>query len=173
MKDMEIRGVGNLLGREQHGEIESIGLDYYSTMLNKAIEQRMGKSSQENEITIEINYNGFIPDSYVDNEQDKILIYKKISGIQSEEENKKKRAEIYDRFGSIPKELNTLLTLAEIKTLAKKFNILSLKERNELLEIEYSNTESIPIKKIMEIIKDNPTTLKINPKYKNSIFSKS
>ncbi|AYE36477.1 transcription-repair coupling factor [Borrelia turcica IST7] len=170
MKDMEIRGVGNLLGREQHGEIESIGLDYYSTMLNKAIEQRMGKSSQENEITIEINYNGFIPDSYVDNEQDKILIYKKISGIQSEEENKKIRAEIYDRFGSIPKELNTLLTLAEIKTLAKKFNILSLKERNELLEIEYSNTESIPIKKVMEIIKDNPTTLKINPKYQNSIF---
>ncbi|UER67777.1 transcription-repair coupling factor [Borrelia sp. BU AG58] len=170
MKDMEIRGVGNLLGREQHGEIESIGLDYYLTMLNRAIEVRMGKNTQENEITVEINYNGFIPDSYVDNEQDKMLIYKKISEIQSEEENKKIRAEIYDRFGSIPKELNVLLTLAEMKILAKKLNILSLKERNKLLEIEYLNTELIPVRKIMEIIKDNPTTLKINPECKNSVF---
>ena len=170
MKDMEIRGVGNLLGKEQHGEIESVGLDCYLGMLNKAIEHRMGRGSQENEIAVEINYNGFIPDSYTDNEQDKMLIYKKISGIQSEEENKKIRAEIYDQFGSIPKEINVLLTLAEMKILAKKLNILSLREKNELLEIEYLNTELIPVKKIMEIIKGNPNTLKINPEYKNSIF---
>ncbi|WP_445436081.1 transcription-repair coupling factor [Candidatus Borreliella tachyglossi] len=170
MKDMEIRGVGNLLGKEQHGEIESIGLDYYLTMLNKAIEKRMGKSSKENETIIEINYNGFIPDSYVDSEQDKILIYKKISGIQSEEENKKIRSEIHDRFGPIPQELNILLILSELKILAKRLNIASLKERNGLLEIEYVNIESIPTKKIMSIINANPTMLKINPKYKNSIF---
>lgn len=77
MKDMEIRGVGNLLGREQHGEIESIGLDCYLTMLNKAIEKKMGKISSEEEVDIEINHSGFIPDNYAKNEQDKILIYKK------------------------------------------------------------------------------------------------
>ncbi|AHH10805.1 Transcription-repair coupling factor [Borrelia coriaceae ATCC 43381] len=132
MKDMEIRGVGNLLGREQHGEIESIGLDYYLTMLNNAIEKRMGKNFKEDEINIEINYNGFIPDSYINNEQDKISIYKKISVIQSEEENNKIRAEIHDRFGTIPKELNTLLILSELKILAKKLNIASLKEKNRL-----------------------------------------
>ncbi|AHH14121.1 transcription-repair coupling factor [Borrelia hermsii] len=170
MKDMEIRGVGNLLGKEQHGEIESIGLDYYLTMLNKAIEKRMGKDSKEDKITIEINYNGFIPDSYVNNEQDKISIYKKISVIQSEEENNKIRAEIHDRFGPIPEELNTLLILSELKLLAKKLNITSLKERNGLLEIEYLDTNSIPVYRIMQIIKDNPTTLKINPEYKNSVF---
>ncbi|AAX17125.1 transcription-repair coupling factor [Borrelia hermsii] len=170
MKDMEIRGVGNLLGKEQHGEIESIGLDYYLTMLNKAIEKRMGKNSKEDEITIEINYNGFIPDSYVNNEQDKISIYKKISAIQSEEENNKIRAEIHDRFGSIPEELNTLLILSELKLLAKKLNITSLKEKNGLLEIEYLDIKSIPVYRIMQIIKDDPTTLKINPKDKKSVF---
>ncbi|WP_330730101.1 transcription-repair coupling factor [Borrelia turicatae] len=170
MKDMEIRGVGNLLGREQHGEIESIGLDYYLTMLNKAIEKRMGKNSKEDEITIEINYNGFIPDSYINNEQDKISIYKKISKVQNKEENNKIRTEIYDQFGPIPKELNNLLILSELKLLAKKLNITSLKEKNELLEIEYLNTKSIPAEKIMQIIKDNPTILKINPEYKNSVF---
>ncbi|BCR19563.1 Transcription-repair-coupling factor [Borrelia miyamotoi] len=171
IKDMEIRGVGNLLGREQHGEIESIGLDYYLKMLNKAIEKRMGsKNLKEDKVIIEINYNGFIPDSYVNNEQDKILIYKKISSIQSEEENNKIRDEIHDRFGSIPKELNNLFLLAGLKIIAKKLNIVSLKERNGLLEIEYLNIKSIPAEKIMQIIKDNPTIIKINPKYKNSIF---
>ncbi|AHH08594.1 transcription-repair coupling factor [Borrelia anserina] len=170
MKDMEIRGVGNLLGREQHGEIESIGLDYYLTMLNKAIEKRMGKNSKEDKITIEINYNGFIPDSYINSEQDKISIYKKIAAIQNEEENNKIRSEIYDRFGPIPKELNTLLMLSELKLLVKKLNIASLKERNGLLEIEYLNTSSIPVTKIIQIIKYNPTIMKINPEYKNSVF---
>ncbi|BCR22034.1 transcription-repair coupling factor [Borrelia sp. HM] len=170
IKDMEIRGVGNLLGREQHGEIESIGLDYYLTMLNKAIEKRMGKDSKENKVIIEINYNGFIPDNYVNNEQDKILIYKKISSIQSEEENSKVRDEIHDRFGSIPKEVNDLFILAELKILAQKLNIVSLKERNGLLEIEYSNIKNIPAEEIMQIIKENPNKIKINPEYKNSIF---
>ena len=170
IKDMEIRGVGNLLGREQHGEIESIGLDYYLTMLNKAIEKRMGKNSKEDKVIIEINYNGFIPDSYVNNEQDKILIYKKISSIQSEEENNKVRNEIHDRFGVIPKEVNDLFTLAELKMLAKKLNIISLKERNGSLEIEYLNMKNIPAEEIIQIIKENPNKIKINPKYKNSIF---
>ncbi|ACH94852.1 transcription-repair coupling factor [Borrelia recurrentis] len=170
MKDMEIRGVGNLLGREQHGEIESIGLDYYLTMLNKAIEKRMGKNSKKNEINIEINYNGFIPNSYINNEQHKISIYKKISAIQSEEENNKIRSEIYDRFGPIPNELNSLLILSELKLLAQKLNITSLKERNGLLEIEYLDINSIPAEKIMKIIKDNPNILKLNQEYQNSVF---
>ncbi|WP_024653421.1 transcription-repair coupling factor [Borrelia persica] len=170
MKDMEIRGVGNLLGREQHGEIESMGLDYYLTMLNKAIEKRMGKISKKNEINIEINYNGFIPDNYINNEKHKISIYKRISAIQSEEENNQIRAEIYDKFGPIPNELNTLFILSELKLLAKKLNITSLKERNGLLEIEYLDIDSIPVTRIMQIIKDNPTILKLNQEYKNSIF---
>ncbi len=133
MKDMEIRGVGNLLGREQHGEIESIGLDYYLTMLNKAIEKKMGKiSSDEEEVDIEINYSGFIPENYAKNEQDKILIYKKIFKIQTEEESKKIRSELHNDFGPIPEEINSLLMLAELKILAKDLNITKLKEKTGL-----------------------------------------
>ncbi len=169
MKDMEIRGVGNLLGREQHGEIESIGLDYYLTMLNKAIEKKMGKISSEEEVDIEINYSGFIPDNYIKNEQTKILIYKKIFEIQTEEESKKIRSEIHDNFG-LPKEINSLLMLAELKILAKKLNIIKIKETNKTLEIEYKNIESIPMEKIIEILQKHPNLLILNPSYQKSIF---
>ncbi len=171
MKDMEIRGVGNLLGREQHGEIESIGLDYYLTMLNKAIEKKMGKiSSDEEEVDIEINYSGFIPENYAKNEQDKILIYKKIFKIQTEEESKKIRSELHNDFGPIPEEINSLLMLAELKILAKDLNITKLKEKNRALEIEYKNIESIPMEKIIEILQKHPNLLILNPSYQKSIF---
>lgn len=171
MKDMEIRGVGNLLGREQHGEIESIGLDYYLTMLNKAIEKKMGKiSSDEEEVDIKINYSGFIPENYAKNEQDKILIYKKIFKIQTEEESKKIRSELHNDFGPIPEEINSLLMLAELKILAKDLNITKLKEKNRALEIEYKNIESIPMEKIIEILQKHPNLLILNPSYQKSIF---
>ncbi|WNY69736.1 transcription-repair coupling factor [Borreliella andersonii] len=171
MKDMEIRGVGNLLGKEQHGEIESIGLDYYLTMLNKAIEKKIGKiSSEEEEVDIEINYSGFIPENYAKNEQDKILIYKKIFKIQTEEESKKIRSELQDNFGPIPKEINSLLMLAELKILAKNLNIKKLKETNKALEIEYKNIESIPMEKVIEILQNHPNLLILNPSYQKSIF---
>ncbi|AFI31410.1 hypothetical protein Q7M_631 [Borrelia crocidurae str. Achema] len=128
------------------------------------------KIQKKNEINIEINYNGFIPNSYINNEQHKISIYKKISAIQSEEENNKIRSEIYDRFGPIPNELNSLLILSELKLLAQKLNITSLKEKNGLLEIEYLDINSIPAEKIIKIIKDNPNILKLNQEYQNSVF---
>ncbi len=174
MKDMEIRGAGNLLGRDQSGDVYSVGFDMYVRLLNDAVNRlTLQKDYQEQtEVLMELEYTGFIPDSYIINPQIKMEIYKKIAAVTNEQEFDAILGELSDRFGPIPDEVSSLLALAEIRIICKKLSISSIKERQGEVAVEFKQVSSISIDKILKLIKDNPNVIRLNQKLPNVIFIK-
>lgn len=155
MKDMEIRGTGNLLGREQSGQLASVGLDMYLRILDEAIAELMkeGEVEEHREVFLELDYSGFIPDSYISEPSIKFDIYKKISSITTDVQLQALRAELEDRFGVMPEVVNNLLYIAELKIICRKLRIQHLKERNGQVTVEFSKVKDISIDKVMELIR--------------------
>lgn len=128
MKDLEIRGAGNLLGQEQSGNIEAVGYDLYCKMLNDEIRRLSGEETvAEFSTSIELPLDAYIPDSYVKNEYLKLDLYKRISRCESREENDMIIEEVKDRFGTPPKVFDRLLEIAYLKALAHRAYISDIK----------------------------------------------
>lgn len=174
MKDMEIRGAGNLLGKDQSGDVYAVGFDLYMRLLNEAVSKLMAQKDYkiQNEVLMELEYTGYIPDSYVSNPQIKMEIYKNIASVTSDSEFEQVYLELEDRFGPIPDEVLSLLALAEIRILCNKLDICSIKERQGEVRIDFSNVSNININKIMKLIKDNPQSIRLNPIDSAAIFIK-
>ena len=174
MKDMEIRGAGNLLGRDQSGDVYSVGFDMYVRLLNEAVNRlTMQGDYQENpEVLMELEYTGFIPDSYIMNPQIKMEIYKKIAAVTDEQEFDAVLGELSDRFGPIPDEVSSLLALAEIRIICRTLSISSIKERQGEVAVEFRQTANLSIDKILRLIKDNPGVVRLNQQHPNVIFIK-
>jgi transcription-repair coupling factor (superfamily II helicase) len=127
MKDLEIRGAGNVLGADQSGHMEAVGYDLYCKMLNDAIKVQKGEAVEESfDTTIQLPFDAFIPADYVKNEFIKLDLYKRISQISSEEDYEDLIDEISDRFGELPKETVNLLDISLIKAHANKAYITSI-----------------------------------------------
>lgn len=139
LRDLEIRGAGNLLGAEQHGHIADIGYEMYSAMLERAINEEKAllnneKISENNEIDylkndvkISIDISANIPDKYISSSAVKIEMYQKLSNATDEEKLRDVTLELIDRFGDIPKEVQNLITIIEIRNMCKVLNITELK----------------------------------------------
>jgi len=173
MKDMEIRGAGNLLGRDQSGDVYSVGFDMYVRLLNDAVNRLTLQENYKNEeVLMELEYTGFIPDSYITNPQIKMEIYKKIAAITDSNEFDAVLSELSDRFGPIPDEVSSLLALAEIRILCKKLSVKSLRERQGEVKVEFMQVSNLSVDKILKLIKDNPDTIRLNAQLPNVIFIK-
>ena len=150
MKDLEIRGAGNLLGASQHGHMEAVGYDLYCKMLTEAIRMLKGENYQEGfETVLDVNVNAFIPSTYIPNEYQKLDVYKRIAGIENKEDESDMIDELVDRFGDIPQSVETLLRIARIKGVAHSCYLTEIVEKNQLLRFGiYHNapirTECIP-----------------------------
>ena len=170
MKDMEIRGAGNLLGRDQSGNVYSVGFDMYLRLLNEAVE-RLSASEYvpQSEVLMELEYTGFIPDSYIQNPEEKMEIYKKIAGITSREELDAVYGELLDRFGGVPDEVMSLLTLSEVRIIADSLFITSIKEKSGVTKIEFGKVGNIKIDRLMSLIKENPGTIRLDAAHPNMI----
>lgn len=134
MKDLEIRGAGDILGANQHGVINVVGVSHFMRMLNKAVEDlksgRAGVLSgaeEEPEVTIELPIPAFIPDDYIVNSRDKIAAYQKLAGVDSLEYLEEVREEMVRDFGKIPREVSNLFRIIELKVLAKKAGIVGVR----------------------------------------------
>ncbi len=174
MKDMEIRGAGNLLGRDQSGDVYSVGFDMYVRLLNEAVNRLTAQKDyqEQTETLMELEYTGFIPDSYISNPQIKMEIYKKIAAITDNNEFDAVLGEMSDRFGQIPDEVSSLLALAEIRIICKKLSISSLKEKQGEVKVEFKQFSNLSINKILKLIKDNPGAVRLNPQLPNALFIK-
>ena len=132
MRDLEIRGAGNLLGAEQHGHMEAVGYDLYCKMLNEAVKHLKGEMEEESyTTTIDLNVDAYIPTSYIPNEYQKLDIYKRIASIENEEEMDEMVEELIDRFGDIPKKVQQLLRIASVKAFAHSAYIISIEQKGE------------------------------------------
>ena len=172
MKDMEIRGAGNLLGKDQSGNVYSVGFDMYVRLLNDAVNRLTAQEDYQSpaEVLMELEYTGFIPDSYVQNPQTKMEIYKKIAGVQNAEELDSVYTEMTDRFGPVPEEVSSLLSLAQIRIICRKLNIASIKEHNGIAAIEFAKVSDISVNKVLRLIAESAGAVKLNPSKPNMIF---
>lgn len=121
MRDLEIRGAGNVLGAEQHGHMDAVGYDLYCKLLNQAVLALKGQEDQDKdefETAVEWDIDAYIPANYIKNEYQKLDIYKRVSAIENEEEELDMRDELIDRFGDIPRPVENLLTIAAVKSMA-------------------------------------------------------
>lgn len=144
MRDLEIRGAGNLLGEAQSGHMEAVGYDLYCKMLNEAVRQLKGGPEAESFTTmIDLNVDAYIPEYYIKNEYQKLDVYKRIAAIESEEELDDMTEELIDRFGDIPKKVQQLLAIASLKSLAHSVYVTAVEQKGE--EIRFTMYEKAKI----------------------------
>ena len=162
MRDLELRGAGNLLGSKQHGHMEAVGYDLYCKMLNDAVRTLKGETSMEDEFetAVDVNLNAYIPATYIKSEFQKLEIYKRIAEIQNEDEYLDMQEELTDRFGDMPSSVNYLLYIALIKSIAHKAYITQLKQMNDIVKIVMYEKARVDISKIPELIESYNGTLK-------------
>lgn len=128
MKDLEIRGAGNVLGKSQHGHMAAVGYDLYCKMLNEAVNDLKGiKNEYSFETNVDLSVDAYIPSAYIKSEYQKLDIYKRIAAIESEEELSDMKDELVDRYGSLSTPAVNLLNIALIKSMAHKIGIMEMK----------------------------------------------
>jgi len=119
MRDLSIRGAGNLLGKQQHGFINSVGYDLYTQMLSDAVAKKRGQKTQpKTDTTIELGVEAYLPSDYIEDEQQKIEMYKRIRQLEDDDEVSEIQADLIDRFGEYPPAVDQLLTIGQLKLAA-------------------------------------------------------
>jgi transcription-repair coupling factor (superfamily II helicase) len=171
MKDMEIRGAGNLLGKDQSGDVYSVGFELYLKLLNDAVRHLTEKNySEQTEVFMELEYTGFISDSYIENPQTKMEIYKKIASVQTREELDGVYSELLDRFGPLPDEVNNLMSLAEIRIICRLLFISTIKEKKGCISIEFAKVSNISVDKVLKLIRAGSGTVKLDSQNPNILL---
>jgi len=162
MRDLEIRGAGNLLGPEQHGHIASIGFTLYTKLLEDAIKDLKGNENRkETEVEIDLRKDAYIPDNYIKNSGQKIEIYKKIMKLESEEGLKEIKKELIDRYGKLPINVDYLLGIGELKIYARSLNIEKIVKENKFVNCYFKDTKSISGNVVLKIINENSRKIKV------------
>ncbi|MCR5431174.1 MAG: transcription-repair coupling factor [Lachnospiraceae bacterium] len=140
MKDLEIRGAGNLLGAEQSGHMESVGYDLYCKLLSEAVKSLQSGEESETDIfdtSVDIEIDAFIPSSYIKNEIQKLEAYKKIASVLTEGDRSDMEDELTDRYGDLPAPVHNLLNIALIKSMAHELYITSVSQKKGVVRIDF------------------------------------
>ncbi len=153
MRDLEIRGAGNLLGSEQHGHMEAVGYDMYCRLLEEEVRQLRGEDVEESfETTIDININAFIPEFFIKNQEQRMEMYKKIAAVTTMEEYYDIQEEMEDRYGNLPKAVQTLLEIALLKAEAHGMDIVSISQKQDNLVVVFKNNARIDPLRLTKLI---------------------
>ncbi len=160
MRDLEIRGAGNLLGERQHGHLDSVGYDLYCKLLGKALKDSENQIEDENDALININIDAYIPQSYIKDEVRKIEAYKKIAAISNQEDYEDVFDELTDRYGDVPTPVSNLLEVSLIKAMANELNIISIEQQSSRIVFEISQNAKLDPGKIPDLIEKYKKTLK-------------
>jgi len=154
MRDLEIRGAGNLLGAEQHGHMDSVGYDMYCKLLAEAVSELKGEIPvQSFETTVDIAVNAYIPEYFIEDEIQKLEIYKKIALIQNQQDFNDMQEEIEDRFGDLPQPVQYLLDIALMKARAHSLGVISVAEKQgSRLIITFKGDAAVDVDKLAAFV---------------------
>ena len=154
MKDLEIRGAGNLLGEQQHGHMEAVGYDLYCKMLNEAVRTAKGEEVEESfETIVDIELDAYIPAGYITNEHQKLDIYKRIAAIQTEAEKEEMLDELIDRFGEPPRPVQNLLLVAQAREQAHQLYLTEIREKPGRIQFTLFERAKLDPAKIPDLVK--------------------
>lgn len=164
MRDLEIRGAGNLLGSKQHGHMQAVGYDMYCKMLNEAVKKLKGIGTAEDfNTSVDLDVDAFIPPAYIVNEFQKLDIYKRIASIENQNESDDMREELLDRFGEIPKSADNLLRIALLRVRAHRLYMPEIRGKNGEIQFLLNSDAVIKAENIPMLLKKHEK-LSFNPK---------
>jgi transcription-repair coupling factor (superfamily II helicase) len=169
MRDLEIRGAGNILGKKQHGYIKEIGFELYMDMLGKAINSMNGNSLNEIDPDIDLNVSFYIPNTYISSAPIRMYFYKQLLSINNKNEIDAIKLELFDRFGKIPLVLENFFVISEIKFIAKKLKISYIKENKNNININFANSDIVNIDNLLKIVAENKEKIKFKSNNTNII----
>lgn len=164
MRDLEMRGAGNLLGLSQSGHIDAVGYDFYIKLLNEAVKYLRDNEGKDNEnintddfvngfdTIVDIDIDAFIPPTYIEDEEVKLDVYRKISKCQSEKEFDELKVELVDRFGKYPPELENLIFIAKLKNKAHKYYVTKLYIKKKLVTISFAENHKLDGQSVVDIV---------------------
>ena len=154
LRDMEIRGVGNILGPEQHGHMASVGFDMYCQLVSEEVQRLKGEDVPEEkaEVAIDVACSAYLPDEYIGDSDIKIEMYKKIAEIKSQTQLKALLNEIEDRFGAVPDSVYHLFLVARLKILAEKLGIIAISQQNRSFLVTFKGLNHIESRDIADLM---------------------
>ena len=176
MKDLEVRGAGNLLGGEQSGDILAVGYDMYVRLLDQAVAaldaggKGRGVDLEAPDVYLELEYAGYIPDDYISEPVVKMEVYKKISGVTSAAELEQVHGELTDRFGPLPDVVLSLLSIAEIRIACRRLAVSSLREQRGVVRVEFARMQQVSVDKVMRLLAESNGSARIDPAQPNCLL---
>ena len=157
MRDLEIRGAGNVLGREQHGHMDKIGYELYS----KLLKEQLGEVTKEYETELDVKLDAYIPDAYISSGTARLDTYKAIAEIATPEDEERVRSSIAELYGKIPPQVENLILIAQLKRMARKMEVIKLTVNNQMAQLTIKDINSF---------KDGRLTQAVNRFKGNAVF---
>ena len=153
MRDLEIRGAGNILGKEQSGMIYQVGYELYTQMLEEATNEYKGEIKEVTfDTVIDFKHNLFIPDEYISDAKEKISVYKLIMRSQSDEDIDTAKEYMIDKYGKMPKEIEDIFNIAKLKVILKRVRVLSVIEGHYNIYLKLDKYSKIDTNKVSKLV---------------------
>jgi transcription-repair coupling factor (superfamily II helicase) len=154
--DMELRGAGNLLGGEQSGHIDAVGFELYTSMLERAIHELRGEEQPEEvEAQLNLGIDIRIPAGYIPEENQRLRMYKRVAGVESEQQLEDVQAEIEDRYGPPPEAVKNLAAYAALRLLSRRLGVAAIDRRREQVAIKFTQQASVDPEKLARFVAAN------------------
>ena len=155
--DLELRGAGNLLGGQQSGHIEAVGFELYTTMLERTVRELKGELKEEEpETQLNLGLNIRIPADYIPEENQRLRMYKRVAGVESESQLADVAGELGDRYGAPPAAVNNLLEYAALKLLSQRIGVAQIERRREAVSIRFTEKASVDPEHLARFVAEEP-----------------
>jgi transcription-repair coupling factor (superfamily II helicase) len=166
MRDLEIRGAGNILGVQQSGHIAAVGFDLYCKLMEETIRELKGEQvEEEKELQVVLKIGGFLPKDYIPDTAQRLDLYQRLYAVDDETTLAELQAETVDRFGTLPEAVEKLLRLVELRTLARQLRLLKIERRQQTVVFVFDPATPVPPERIVALLHEHRQTLRFIPEH--------